>query len=262
MPFPTYHWIEKILGYMKMACLCSIILLTIVLTVHATSKEPTTAFSVNNSPTGVLRQRIFFSMDPEMDSQIGGTLLPIWIWMSLIIFCWIEIEVVAVDKIDNAKHKYLLREAKRTQVRCLLDYTLACFLMGLDISCQDTSIADPVSNSAQWRDGSSFTAAIRGHFRFWPYPLGALAILSFISAANSALYISSRILYSLALVESRWPRGSLTQPLQNHLRKTTTSGVPVYALIVTLLFGGLDYQLMKTFAVQVDYHVCGVSYTS
>jgi amino acid permease len=255
MPRPTHHRIEEILGYVKIVCLCGIILSTIVLTVFpTTSQEVANAFNLNNIPTGVPRPSFFSSVGRDTNSDAGGTRLPIWIWMLFIVFGWIGSEHYPVDKlekIDLARHKSPLQEAKSAYLQCLLGYILACFSTSLNVAYQDSRIMDSVSNLAWLMDRSPFTLAIQGRLRVWPSLLNGFAILSAISAANTALYISSRILYRLALVESKWPRWGWIHAFKIRLRKPTNSGALLCAMMTTLLFGGLGCQLLRTSTVQV-----------
>jgi amino acid permease len=265
----TYHRVEKIFCCLKIVALYGIVLSSVVWTAFLTTlPESTTIFNDNTSSAAALRQRPFSAMGRFIGA--GRTLIHIMIWMSIIIWGWVgikntsdpqlfeitpdrdllsnsvtlswSVEHVAVDKLektDFARHKSLLGETRSACLRFLLGYTLAFSLIGLNVAYHDSSTMDLVSNLAWLKDRSPFTLAIEGRLRALLYLINAFAILSAISTANTALYVSPQILYSLARVESRWPRWSWTHPFMNRLRKTVTRGVPLFAVMITLLYGGL-----------------------
>ncbi len=117
---------------------------------------------------------------------------------------------------------------KRVFWRILLFYVLAIFMVGLVVPYTDPRLLNGSSDAS----ASPFVLAISNSgIRVLPHIVNAVLLVTTWSAANSDLYAASRTIYALAL-ENKAPA---------FLRKCTKNGLPVWALVVTSLFGPLAY---------------------
>lgn len=179
--------------------------------------------------------QLFWKPDPVTGEPTGGIsgsfgrFLAFWnvFVQSAFSFAGTEIIGVAVGEVENPR-KNVPKAIKRVFWRILLFYVLAIFMVGLVVPYNDPRLLSGGSDAS----ASPFVLAIsNAGIHALPSIVNAVLLVTCWSAANSDLYASSRTLYALAL-EHKAP---------GFLRKCTKGGLPVWALVVTALFGPLAY---------------------
>jgi lysine-specific permease len=113
--------------------------------------------------------------------------------------------------------------------RILLFYILAILVIGLLVPYDNPNL---VSGDITDIAISPFTIVFENAgFAFAASVMNAVILTSVLSAGNSGMYASTRMLWNLAK-EGKAPKW---------LSKVTRNGVPIYALIATTLVGGLAF---------------------
>lgn len=112
--------------------------------------------------------------------------------------------------------------------RILLFYILSLFFVGMLVPYNDPRI----SSSTSFISSSPFIIAIQNaNTKVLPHIFNAVILMTVISAANSNVYVGSRILYGLAVAKNA-PR---------IFTFCTKQGVPYYGVIATSIMGALAY---------------------
>ncbi|MEJ8306042.1 amino acid permease [Saccharibacillus sacchari] len=139
-----------------------------------------------------------------------------------------ELIGVAAGESENPKRN-VPRAIKQVFWRILIFYILAIFVIGLLIPYTDPNL---LSSDLDQIGTSPFTLVFeRAGFAFAAAVMNAIILTSVLSAGNSGMYASTRMLYALA-VEGKAPK---------FLAKLTRGGVPIHALIVTAAVGMLAF---------------------
>lgn len=139
-----------------------------------------------------------------------------------------ELIGVAAGESENPKRN-VPRAIKQVFWRILIFYILAIFVIGLLIPYTDPNL---LSSDLDQIGTSPFTLVFeRAGFAFAAAVMNAIILTSVLSAGNSGMYASTRMLYALA-VEGKAPK---------FLGKLTRGGVPINALIVTAAVGMLAF---------------------
>ncbi|MCQ4088709.1 amino acid permease [Saccharibacillus sp. JS10] len=139
-----------------------------------------------------------------------------------------ELIGVAAGESEDPKRN-VPRAIKQVFWRILIFYILAIFVIGLLIPYTDPNL---LSSDLDQIGTSPFTLVFeRAGFAFAAAVMNAIILTSVLSAGNSGMYASTRMLYALA-VEGKAPK---------FLAKLTRGGVPIYALIVTAAIGMLAF---------------------
>ncbi|WP_338449247.1 amino acid permease [Niallia oryzisoli] len=133
--------------------------------------------------------------------------------------------------------KNIPKAVKQIFWRILLFYILAIFVIGLLIPYTNESLASGEVTTSPFtlvfeRAGIAFAASV----------MNAIILTAVLSAGNSGMYASTRMLWNLA-VEGKAPK---------FLAKLNKNGVPVNALIVTSLVGSIAF-LASLFGEGVVY---------
>jgi amino acid transporter len=122
--------------------------------------------------------------------------------------------------------------------RILIFYILSLFFLGLLIPYDDPKLSSDESYVAS----SPFIIAIQNSgTKVLPDIFNAVILLTIISAGNSNVYISSRVLYSLA-------QNNLAPKILTH---TSKHGVPVYCVAFSSIFGFLAFLTLSQGAEKV-----------
>ena len=134
-------------------------------------------------------------------------------------------EAVAITGGESRNPKKdIPRALKQTFWRILVVYVGMVFFTGLIVPANSASLLSASSKSAS----SPFTVAlVQAGWGGASNLINAIIVITLLSSINSAIYIASRTIYAQAR-DGRAPA---------ILAKTTTSGVPIYAVIFTNLFG-------------------------
>ncbi|NGZ77863.1 amino acid permease [Saccharibacillus alkalitolerans] len=139
-----------------------------------------------------------------------------------------ELIGVAAGESENPRRN-VPRAIRQVFWRILVFYVLAIFVIGLLIPYTDPSL---LNGDLEHIGVSPFTLVFeRAGFAFAAAVMNAIILTSVLSAGNSGMYASTRMLYALAL-EGKAPK---------FLTKLTRGGVPINALIVTAAVGMLAF---------------------
>lgn len=153
-------------------------------------------------------------------------------WVSSLInaaFTYQGTELVGVTAGEAANpRKSVPRAIKKVVVRILIFYILSLFLIGLLVPYDDPKLVSTDS----FVSSSPFIIAVQNTgVSVLPSIFNGVILITIVSAGNSNVYVGSRIMYGLA-----------KNKLAPHVfTKTTKSGVPYIAVLLTSAFGSLAY---------------------
>jgi lysine-specific permease len=140
-----------------------------------------------------------------------------------------ELIGVAAGESENPK-KTIPIAIRQLFWRILMFYILAIFVIGTLIPYDDPRLLQAANNNDI--SISPFTLLFeRAGFAFAASMMNAVILTAILSAGNSGMYASTRMLYTLAL-EGNAPKA---------FTKLTKSGIPRNALIATTIVGGLCF---------------------
>ncbi len=156
----------------------------------------------------------------------GGFLAALGVFMAAgFSFQGTELVGIAAGESENPR-KSIPRAIRSVFWRILLFYILAIFIIGMLIPYTNENLASDAVQMSPFtilfeKAGLAFAASV----------MNAIILTSVLSAGNSGMYASTRMLWVLAK-EGKAPR---------FLTKLNRGGVPVYALLVTAAFGLLAF---------------------
>ncbi|CCD25738.1 amino acid permease NDAI_0F04200 [Naumovozyma dairenensis CBS 421] len=158
-------------------------------------------------------------------------------WASSLInaaFTFQGTELVGITAGEAANPRQTVPKAIRKVVfRILVFYILSLFFIGLLVPYDDVKLKSENS----YVSSSPFIIAIENSgTKILPHIFNGVILVTIISAGNSNVYIGSRLLFGLAK--------NGTGP--KLFAKTTKSGVPVFAVVFTSLFGALAFMETST----------------
>jgi amino acid transporter len=144
-------------------------------------------------------------------------------------FSYIGTEIVAIAAGEaNNPRRNIPKAIKKVYIRILLFYVLGTFIIGLVVASNDPRLSTGSGNAAS----SPFVIAIESAgIPILPSIINACLLTSAWSAASSDMYTSSRALFGLAVSGSA----------PKIFRKTSKSGLPWPALVVSVAFSLLAY---------------------
>ncbi|WP_419180388.1 amino acid permease [Bacillus xiapuensis] len=164
------------------------------------------------------------------DAPFHGGLISIFSVFMVVGFAFQGTEMVGVAAGESENpEKDMPRAIKQIFWRILLFYVLAIFVIGCLISYKDPHLlGGDIENIAV----SPFTLVFKhAGLAFAAAAMNAVILTSVLSAGNSALYVGSRVLWTLA-EERKAPA---------FLKKVNKGGVPVNAILVTTFIGMLCF---------------------
>lgn len=175
-----------------------------------------------------------------------GRFLAFWSVFVQAAFSYLGTEIVALTAGEAANPRRNVPKAiNRVFYRIMLFYVGGVFIMGLIVSPNDPQLLHNAGTAA-----SPWVIAIkRAGINGLPSLINVVVLLSAFSAGNSDLYASSRTLYGLAC-DGKAPA---------FLRICTKSGLPIYCLCVTALFGPLAYMNLANNAATVFNYLSALS---
>ena len=202
-------------------------------------------------------------------AAIGGTrgrILMVWTCTTIAMFQFMGGEIVLVTS-GEAKHpmRDLPIAARYMYTLPVISYLLLILLLGLNVNYLDPRIyhshvaylAGTRLDGIQTAARSPFVVVIQNAgIRVLPGFLDACFIFSALTAANSALYVSSRTLFTLALRSSKsWIRSTIGRTNNGH--------TPLAAITVSFLPGGLAFLAVRARerAFQEPIHILTKLYT-
>ncbi|MFC0613241.1 amino acid permease [Scopulibacillus daqui] len=161
------------------------------------------------------------------DAPFRGGFMTVFSVMLVAAYSFQGVEMVGIASGESENPEKNIPRATRTIFwRILLFYVLAIFIIGLLIPytnhklLSDNVMVSPFTMIFQ-KAGLAFAASV----------MNAVILTAVLSAGNSFLYGSSRILHAMAL-SGQAPR---------FLGKVNRRGVPIYALLATTIFGILAF---------------------
>ncbi|GMM43771.1 hypothetical protein DAPK24_003460 [Pichia kluyveri] len=143
-------------------------------------------------------------------------------------FTYQGVELTGISAGESANPRKTVPKAiNKVIVRILLFYILTLFFVGLLVPYNDPELSSDKSFIAS----SPFLISITNSGTpVLPHIFNAVILTTLISAANSNVYIGSRVLYSMA---------GNTAP--RFFAKTNSHGVPIYGVFCTAVFGALAF---------------------
>ncbi|GAV26624.1 hypothetical protein PMKS-000078 [Pichia membranifaciens] len=152
-------------------------------------------------------------------------------WVSSLInaaFTYQGIELTGISAGESADPRKTVPKAiNKVIIRILLFYILTLFFIGMLVPYNDPAL----SSSASFISSSPFLIAITNSGTpVLRHIFNAVILITLTSAANSNVYVGSRVLYSMA--------GS-TAPMI--FARTNKHGVPIYGVLFTAVFGALAF---------------------
>lgn len=175
--------------------------------------------------------------------------------MIVTIFSMIGFEAVSIAAPENKDletGESIKLATRKISLRIILLYSLGAFVAGLNVPYDDPQLTDTSVTALNNGAHSIFVlAAIRDGVRGFPSFFNAFFIFSATSAGLNALYLSSRLLHALANKPEVWPSWYVAQSLRRRLERTSDSGVPRAAVLVSWLFGWLGMLATETDTAQV-----------
>lgn len=163
-----------------------------------------------------------------------GQFLAFWSVFVQAAFSFIGTEILAttLGEAENPR-RTVPRAIKSVFWRLVMFYVLGIFFISVLVPYNDSRLLTDNADAS----ASPFVIAINNAgIRVLPSIVNAVILVAAWSAGNSDLYAASRTLYALA-IEGKTPRVFGYEPL----RYCTKSGLPVWCIFVTGLFGFLAY---------------------
>lgn len=171
-------------------------------------------------------------------------------WLSSLInaaFTYQGTELVGITAGESANpRKTVPRAINRVFFRILIFYILAILFLGMLVPYNDPRLVDDSS----FISSSPFVIAIiNSGTKVLPHIFNAVVLTTILSAANSNVYIGSRLLYALAL-------GGVAPKL---FLRTTKHGVPYVGVALTAILGLLAFMVISKGATTVFNWLVNIS---
>jgi amino acid transporter len=152
-------------------------------------------------------------------------------WVSSLInaaFTYQGVELTGISAGESANPRKTVPKAiNKVIFRILIFYILTLFFIGMLVPYNDPQL----SSEESFISSSPFLIAIKNSGTpILPHIFNAVILTTLISAANSNVYIGSRVLYSMA--------GSTAPKI---FARTNRYGVPIYGVLFTAVFGALAF---------------------
>lgn len=157
-------------------------------------------------------------------------------WLSCLInaaFTYQGTELVGIAAGESANPRKTVPKAiNKVFFRILIFYILSIFFMGLLVPYNDPRL----DSTETYVSSSPFIIAIiNSGTPVLPHIFNAVILTTIISAGNSNVYIGSRLLYALAI-------GGVAPRI---FMRTTKTGVPIFGVIFTALFGLISFMVVS-----------------
>ncbi|KAI4218845.1 MAG: hypothetical protein L6R36_008721, partial [Xanthoria steineri] len=258
-----YGRMEWVFKWLKIALILGLILLMILIKAGVGPGRVDSNFEISPGykSTGFLEN----DKQPAIPGT-GGRILAVWTCTTMAMFQFMGGEIVLVTAGEAKRPMRNLPIAARYMYLLPISfYLVAILFVGLNINYLDPRIyhshisyhLQPRLEGIQTAGRSPFVIAIENAgISTLPGFLDACYIFSALTAANSALYVSSRTLFTLAQ-RSSFPR------IRNTIGRTNNGQTPLAAITVSFLPGALAFLAVraKEIAFQELIHVFGRLYT-
>ncbi|KAL8868785.1 MAG: hypothetical protein Q9174_004756, partial [Haloplaca sp. 1 TL-2023] len=257
-----YGRMEWVFKWLKICIILGLVILMIAIKAGAGPGYVDSKFEISPgyNPPG------FLAGDEPAIGGTRGRILMVWTCTTIAMFQFMGGEIVLVTA-GEAKHpmRDLPIAARYMYTLPIISYLILILLLGLNVNYLDPRIYHPhVAYLAGSRlDGiqtaarSPFVVVIENAgIRVLPGFLDACFMFSALTAANSALYVSSRTLFTLALRSSKsW--------IRNTIGRTNNGHTPLAAITVSFLPGGLAFLAVRARerAFQEPIHILTKLYT-
>ncbi|KAL8648294.1 MAG: hypothetical protein Q9210_005069 [Variospora velana] len=258
-----YGQMEWVFKWIKIALLIGVSILMILIRAGVGSGEVDSNFEISPgfSPIGFFADRYQAAIPGT-----GGRILAVWTCTTMAMFQFMGGEIALVTAGEAKRPMRDLPIAARYMYLLPISfYLVAILLVGLNVNYLDPRIYHPhisYYNNArlegiQTAARSPFVIAVENAgIRVLPGFLDACFIFSALTAANTALYVSSRTLFTLA------QRSTITF-IRSSLGRTNNGHTPLAAIAVSFLPGALAFLAVRSRerAFQEPIHVFGRLYT-
>ncbi|KAL9015625.1 MAG: hypothetical protein Q9185_006982 [Variospora sp. 1 TL-2023] len=258
-----YGRMEWVFKWLKIALLMGVCILMILIRAGVGPGKVDSNFEISPgfSPTGFFADRYQAAIPGT-----GGRILAVWTCTTMAMFQFMGGEIVLVTAGEAKRPMRDLPIAARYMYLLPISfYLVAILLVGLNVNYLDPRIYHShVSyyNGArlegiQTAARSPFVIAVENAgIRALPGFLDACFIFSALTAANTALYVSSRTLFTLA-------QRSTIRSIRSTLGRTNNGHTPLAAITVSFLPGALAFLAVRSRerAFQEPIHVFSRLYT-
>ncbi|KAK4504585.1 hypothetical protein PRZ48_005501 [Zasmidium cellare] len=227
----------------KIVVILGVIILTLVLAAGGGPNHHATGFQYYRNPGA------FAKLAPATGAL--GRFLAFWATMVNAVFAYMGTELLGVT-VGEAKNprRNIPRAIRLTFWRIGIFYILSTFLLGLVVPYNSKRLAF-AANASTSAAASPFVVAVQlAGIKVLPGLLNGALLIFCISASNTDLYVATRTLHGLA-IKGQAPA---------LLAKTSSTGVPYYALGVSALGACISFMNAGTNSAQVfTYLVDAVS---
>ncbi|TGJ72782.1 hypothetical protein EYR41_004652 [Orbilia oligospora] len=240
IPIKIYGKIEAVVGYFKMLVLCGLIILMLIIADgNARRGQNRIGFSAAwNSTNGPFLNE--FQLGARTISGPAGQFLLTLNVLSAALFSYVGMEIVAVavgeaKYLDQAKSPESIKVGTRKiYIRVIVLYLASIIAMSFPVWSTNPNLKrDPRLHDGFEKSESATSpfliAIIEAGIPILPHILNAFFVFSGFASAVNSLYVSSRILYSLAKRDMVWPK-SFQKRLKVTCRMKSLQGIPSAAV--------------------------------
>ncbi|TFK52732.1 general amino acid permease 1 [Heliocybe sulcata] len=223
---------EFLFAMIKICLICGLILVGLIIDLGGGPSQDRIGFRYWQQPGAFAPAGLVRS--PSADKFLG--------FLSVIVqaafsFQGMELVAIAASETRNPRRN-IAKAIRRVFYRILVFYILGILVTGMIVPYNDPALLADTNNAAQ----SLYVIAIRrAGIRTLPSIVNAAVFTSALSAANSDIYSSSRILYGLAL------RGQAPR----FLARCTKEGLPIVAVLTCSAFTFLSFMNVSNGSAQV-----------
>ncbi|KAK6514812.1 hypothetical protein TWF506_007174 [Arthrobotrys conoides] len=240
IPIKVYGKMEAIVGYFKMLVLCGLIILMLIIADgNARSGQTRIGFSrAWHYPNGPFLNE--FKLGSRTISGSAGQLLLTFNVLTASLFSYVGMEIVAVAVgearyLDKAKSPESIKVGTRKiYIRVIVLYLASITAMSFPVWSRNPNLSRNPDLHGGFRKSESATspfliAIIEAGIPILPHILNAFFVFSGFASAVNSLYVSSRVLYSLAKKDMVWPI-SFRKRLKVTCRMKSLQGIPSAAV--------------------------------
>ncbi|CCF58042.1 hypothetical protein KAFR_0D03940 [Kazachstania africana CBS 2517] len=227
-PVKVYGEVEFWVAFMKVIAIVGYLLYALIIVCGGSKKQGPIGFRYWRNP-GAWGNGLTSDGEPIYSSKYEGRFLG---WVASLInaaFTYQGTELVGITAGEAANpRKTVPRAINKVVFRIVLFYIMSLFFIGLLVPFTDSRLSDDTTVIAS----SPFVISIENAgTKILPDIFNAIVMVTVLSAANSNVYVGSRVLYSLAH----------TKVAPKIFARVTRQGVPFMGVICTSLLGLLAF---------------------
>ncbi|KAF8806851.1 general amino acid permease 1 [Phlegmacium glaucopus] len=214
---------EFVFSLIKLTLITSLIIAGLVIDLGGGPSHDRIGFRFWKNPGAIARAGLVHS-NIAVDRFLGilGVII-----QAAFSFQGMELVVIAASETESPRRN-ITKAVNRVFYRILIFYILGVIVIGMLVASNDPNLLNSTGTAAQ----SPFVIAMnRAGVKVLPHIVNGAVFTSAISAGNSNLFSSSRVLYGLAL------RGQAPR----FLTYCTKNGLPLYAVLVSSAFTWLAF---------------------